>query len=168
MVMDVLPGRLPWNLCRTKTPRRWARHQARAGADGDDGNFDGPGQQVRRAGREAACESRAPHKAARGPQAIVDRSIQRPTTATRRCTRRGASTLSTATCSSGPQHGGAGDPAKAGAAGGDYETGQAGAVRQLDDFLAPPRPGPFFRHAQASAFHGSLIGPVRKKNFDHT
>ena len=48
------------------------RHQARrAGADGGRRELrghDGPGQRVRHAGPGAACGSRAPHEAARGPQ----------------------------------------------------------------------------------------------------
>ena len=42
-----------------------------------------------------------------------------------------------------PQHGGPGDPAEAGAAGAPgrlTRRGRPAAVRQLDDFLAPPRP----------------------------
>ena len=36
-----MPGRPPWNLCRTRTPRRWGRATKRAAREltGDDGNF---------------------------------------------------------------------------------------------------------------------------------
>ena len=61
LVMDVSPGRPPWNLCRTRTRDGGPRHQARrAGADGGRRELRGhdrPGQRVRHLDRKLPPEA---------------------------------------------------------------------------------------------------------------